>query len=203
MKKLTALLLTLVLALVLTAPAAFAQEEENQSTINWDDFYIITQPQARKSIYAGESYTLSVEVHIPEGVEVEYRWWSFGHGGVLSGNTEAVLQISPDDSWVRREENEFACDIIGYEKDGDTVISSKTLLSEYAVVYLRGTALENLYDLFTQPLFMGTVTSVSGILPTLLGAPIALIVFPLLAPVMGIWTFFNIISEMIMVARVY
>jgi len=89
-KKLLTLLLALALGLGLGAPAAFAQ-----TTVDWDDFYILTQPQAAIVPY-GSSFTLSVEVNVPEGVKVvSYVWRPYI--GTLGAGTGSVLHLSPGD----------------------------------------------------------------------------------------------------------
>ena len=94
-KRMLAALLALILALGLALPAMAAGP---QSAINWDDFYIITQPQ-NLTVAHGESFTLSVEVNVPDGVTVTYQWFSTQIGmatNAISGATQPVLTLSPD-----------------------------------------------------------------------------------------------------------
>ena len=43
---------------------------------DWDDFYIITQPPENLYVPYGESFALSVEVNVPDGVDaVTYQWY--------------------------------------------------------------------------------------------------------------------------------
>ena len=77
-KKILALLLAFAMAMALALPA-FAEPEAEpeviaQDEINWDDFYIVSKTPNTKIEY-GESYTLSVEVSIPEGTQVTYEWY--------------------------------------------------------------------------------------------------------------------------------
>ena len=97
-----ALLLALALAFGL-AMTAFATEEEAeleplalQSTVDWSEFRIITNPQDQYVPY-GESFTLSVEVNIPDGGEVTYRWY-VANGGIIEGATTNTLQLGPGDA---------------------------------------------------------------------------------------------------------
>jgi len=66
MKKLLSICLA---GLMLFGFGAEAMAEEGESTVDWDDFYIVTQPRELTVPY-GESFTLSVEVNIPEGARI-------------------------------------------------------------------------------------------------------------------------------------
>jgi len=82
-----ALLLTLALALSIALPA-MAVEPLN----------VISQPPRTVYVKRGESFTLTVEVEIPEGVdEVTYQWYYFGSVKV-AGATSNTLLLSPDDA---------------------------------------------------------------------------------------------------------
>jgi hypothetical protein len=130
-KRILAALLTLALALTLTLPAAAA--------VNWDDFRITTQPQSQTIIH-GDSFTLSVEVEAPAGVEVEYQWYLRTRGGgskPIEGATAKDFYCSStyiEYPYVNNYD-EYYCEISGYEKDTDgTVLSSKVLTSGRARV---------------------------------------------------------------------
>ncbi|MCL2495562.1 MAG: hypothetical protein FWE98_07935 [Oscillospiraceae bacterium] len=94
MKKPLALLLALALAFALALPAVFAEEGETQSQVNWDDFYIVTQPQ-NQTVKYGENFTLTVEVNVPDGVEVEY-FWSNIYRNYGYRTTEPMILVGPD-----------------------------------------------------------------------------------------------------------
>jgi len=147
-----ALLLSLALALSFALPA-FAEDEEpvfaetEAQAVDWADFRIITQPQDQTVKYK-ESFTLSVEVNIPEGVEVEYQWYA--GNSKIDGATESVLQCAFGDSqypynggflndMMRIFLNPnldafYYCKVTGYAKDMDEILSDKKLESESAKV---------------------------------------------------------------------
>ena len=68
-------LLAFALTLALTVSAAAG---------NWDDFRITRDLQDR-TIHYNERFTLSVEVNVPEGAQVEYQWYVWEQ---LMGNEE-------------------------------------------------------------------------------------------------------------------
>jgi len=82
------------------------QEQEAESpaeietlSVNDDVPYIITPPQWQ-TITRGDSFTLSVEVYLPQGWIAAYQWQGY-NGSVyvdLPGATESILQLSSRDS---------------------------------------------------------------------------------------------------------
>ena len=85
-KKLLALLLTFALAFGLASPA--------MAEVIWDDFIIITQPQDLTVLF-GETFTLSVEVNIPDGAKEEYQW--FLGRTPIEGATGPALSLGSTD----------------------------------------------------------------------------------------------------------
>jgi len=87
MKKILALLLTLIMALGLGVPAMAA------------DFRIAAQPQ-NQTINFGESFTLGVEAEIPAGKSAAYQWWRVGGTWNYSipGATGPALSLSYGDN---------------------------------------------------------------------------------------------------------
>ncbi len=191
-KKLLALLLTLVLAFALAAPA-FAEEPE--PTVNWDAFYIVEQPKARQLLKEGETVTLSVKVNIPEGVTVEYKWYQDDYLAVppkaIEGATGSTLQLSFDDSdstWKNYPGCGFCCVITGYEKEGEQIISQKELQSDTARVLVNKTVREYLWE---EP--------INNMVFVFLWTPY----LPFLGPLFGIGLFFENLYRMIRVAIEY
>ena len=167
-KKLLALLLTLALALSLALPAMAA--------VNWDEFHIITQPQSM-TVIRGDSFTLSVEVNVPDGAEVEYQWRRGPVGGSedsstrIYGATEPDLQISSNDDHYPFLNNyyDYYCEITAYEKDaGDTVLSSQMLTSDRArvtPVEKEKTFWEKVYSVTLEPFeYAGSMTLIGMML---------------------------------------
>jgi len=230
MKKLLAALLTLALSLTLALPTAFAEEGETGSQVNWDDFYIVTQPVASLSMFSSDTVTLRIEVNIPEGVEVGYQW---RYSGVIPDATEPVLTIGPDDwwprssdeptsgpsagswssRWPRRTEISVWCIITAYEKEDDAIVTSRELRSDAAQIMLKGNMLENLYDLFiSEParfarlpllLWMGQIMiwPLWGLL--ILLSPFTLALALAATPFAAIYAFFNTLYDIIRVANLY
>ena len=135
-KKLLAILLTLALALTLAAPAAFADEEATKPAINWDDFYITSQPPEELSLPFGSDITLRIEVNAPEGTEVTYQWLVSAEE-----NSGQELRLSPGDfsypksAPYNRASAAYYCTITAVElnEDGEAV-DSRTLTTRTAVV---------------------------------------------------------------------
>ena len=169
MKKLLARLLTLALTfaliLALAAPAAFAQEAQSPSAVNWDDFYVIAKPQSISVPY-NAGFTLSVQVNIPKGVEVEYYWFAAGFGNGQIGNA-VDLYCSPGDYTYpgnsgtallyrgKGGTGTYRCIITGIERDGSgNEISSKTLETVSADVRVENSNRlgHKLYNIFIAPI---------------------------------------------------
>ena len=142
-KQLLALLLTLAMALGLGASAAFAQEAAAESTVNWDEFYIVTQPQ-NLNITSEEGFALRVAVNLPAGVnDIEYQWYANGR---LDGETALELHQNPGDPYYpafrpagnRFAEAEYHLRVTVCEKDADgNVILKKELRSAKALVQVE------------------------------------------------------------------
>jgi len=111
-KRLLAAVLTMALALGLALPAMAA--------VDWDAFKITKQPQDL-TIKHGDSFTLSVEVSVPAGVEVEYQWYRWMNGGgpkPIDGETAAIMIRKSNDSDYPSENRfyEYHCEITAHEE---------------------------------------------------------------------------------------
>ena len=161
-KRILSIALALVLVLGLAMPAVFAQEVEPQSTVNWDEFMFSKRPQ-NITIRQGDSFTLSAEVRVPNGVaEVTYQWYYFsGTSRRIEGATTHELRLGPDSPFYPQYERLggasaiFIVGITAYEKDGGgDVVSSRTLQAS-AIVSTERTSLGRLYDLTIMPFVQG------------------------------------------------
>jgi len=156
-KKLLALLLTLALALPFALPATAA--------VDWNEFKITKQPQDPR-ITHGEILTLSVEVIVPDGVEVEYQWRHFGVD--IENSNAPEIHIAPDNPSYPRwagSEDSYRCWITAYEKDGGgNVISSQTLKTNSVTVITRKTTAGKISGITWEPFvlaFNGTVVTLT------------------------------------------
>lgn len=184
-KKPLALLLALVLGLSLGAPALAA---------NWDDFYIVTQPQDLVIPFGGD-ISLSVRVNAPAGVEVSYQWYSNANGNTYwveeakgpdlrcsLGNSRYFLL--PDLSKAS-----YCCAITGVERDTDgNAIETKTLISNNAYVALEGS------DSVLYGIFQSLISALGGAvgipaLAAMFTGGIGGLLFPILYPI-GVIVFF-------------
>jgi len=203
MKKLISALLALVMvsglfaAMPLTASAA-------ESTVNWDDFYIVTQPQGR-TIKRGDTFTLSFEVNVPDGVEVEYQWFGIANGTFKVATSEPFLICSPGDEYYPVLDTMFVpkaigsatylCTIVGYEKDGDEIVSQKMLGIGRVTVNMKGSIGDLMYSFLNVPILaaLGPVTAVlPSIMTGVITYPFIALYFTLIMPVM---LFFSLIFE--------
>ena len=143
-KRLLALLLSLA-SISALAMLAFAVEEQEPapltSVVNWDEFYIITQPEYHRSISSLKTFELSVEVNIPAGVVLEYQWYCesyYSNGFPIPGATDAVLRVKPGDAHhpmkLKDGIAEYYCVITGIEKNDNVVVSQQQLTSAGRVV---------------------------------------------------------------------
>ena len=181
-KRILAVILTLALAFLLTLPAMAA--------VNWNELSITKQPQ-NLTIKNGESFTLSVEVNVPAGAEVEYQWYRSPFAGSendstrISGATQPVLQLSNTDTNyppVRNNYYIYHCVITAYEKDAFGIeISSQTRTSDKARVTVaeeEKTFGDKMFDLFIAPFgIAGSMTITSILLSYGLAIPVAPLVF--------------------------
>jgi len=95
-QRLLAVAIALALALTLALPAMAA--------VNWNGFYVITDLPENLYVLRDESFTLSVEVSTPDGVEVKYQWYT-SQGTPISGATAPTLQLSSDDEYYPKAGN--------------------------------------------------------------------------------------------------
>ncbi len=152
-KRILSVFLALALAAGIFAPCAFAQEAEQG--VNWEEFYFITQPQDTY-FFNGDSFTLSVEVNAPEGVELSYQWVPiYNEIGVVDTQT---LTIDKDDprypslDSIKTYERDFYCEVTAIEKNADgKIISRKTIESERAKATIKMNAGEGLKHIFISP----------------------------------------------------
>jgi len=182
-QRLLAVLLTLVLAFGIGAPAMaeeivleeivfeaeasmeipveIAEAPMEAAAVNWDDFYIITQPPKNLYVKRGESFTLSVEVNIPEGVEVTYQWYAYETPSdrPIAGATAPSLQLGPGEAYYPNMWG-AAGSRYGYYTFGitatDNVSGQTKKLSIWPVaVSVEGTFFEKLYSVTFEPLVFG------------------------------------------------
>jgi hypothetical protein len=170
MKKLLATLLTLALALSLALPAMAA--------VNWDEFRITKQPQDL-TIKHGDSFTLSVEVNVPDGVhEVTYQWYNKSLNPIENA-TSSELHFRPDDSYYPTDSRlggsqaEFQVWITAYIKNADdVVVVVRRILSNTVSVQTERTALGKFLDVTIAPFGY----AFSSVIAT---APVSVPLFPL------------------------
>ena len=155
-KRLLAVLLTLALALALALPAMAA--------VNWNEFRIISHPQDI-TIRHGESFTLSVEVNVPEGVEVEFQWYR-SSSTPIEGATSSELHLSPSDQFYPEvsalggSTATYMIRITAHEKDDDgNIISSRTLASRHVTVTTERTFWGRLYGVTLEPFVLAFVAT--------------------------------------------
>jgi len=170
------LLLALAMVLGLALPALAA--EPAASSVNWDDFYIISQSPASVSVRDRADFKLAVEVNIPQGVEVTHQWqydtsyegWTPTAKRVITGAAEPELLCTyadlfypkyvPDNpsDYVHRTANHakwYSCTIRGVERDAEgREVSQKTLQSDLTLVTVWGSTAfgDVMYDIFVTPL---------------------------------------------------
>jgi len=189
-------LVSLALALVLAFGAVPLFGLTAQAAVDWDDFYIITEPQ-KHTIQRGETITLSVEVNVPDGVVVEYQWYrQLGSAAHLIENaTTPVLRVDPNSSHYpsfilgrsRISQNNYWCSIIARDPDaGAYLVSSKTLKSQTATVKVEdNSSWAKFLSLTIDPFIMAFV--MSGII-----LPLLPFVFPFALIMMYIEAFKNL-----------
>jgi len=167
--------------------------------------YITKQP-VDLTIQRGESFTLSVEVSIPDGVEVEYLWYMYTPDYPYEGATAADLHLGPDDpgyppplssSLAQSSSKPFRCRITAYEKDSSgNVVSTRTLTSQRVDVVVENVKdnsfLGKLYKVIVAPFIMGAEANLSFVV---LGAFWPIVFFPITYPFFYIFFLFvNIIG---------
>jgi len=148
-KRILAVLLTLTLALGLALPTMAA--------VNWNQF-MFTKRQQDITIKYGDSFTLSVEVNVPAGVDVEYQWYHVPSGEVLIENaTTNELRLGPESSIYPQNERlggafaRYRCRVTANEKDALGNVISKKDLDNTVIVRTERTLSGKLYDLFIAP----------------------------------------------------
>jgi len=199
-KKLLALLLAAVLALGLGAPASALGLEED-----WPAFAITAQTQDMEVPY-GESFTLRVELNIPNGLTVGYAWYRELSGNTVTeiGNSDApALTLSPGSPhyptsgkpYLAASETYF-CRIVDMDKTGNgNVPSAECSFSGHVTVTVladRGPTLwertlDVLRDIFVRPFSQAAVISV---LPGILSYGVGIIFSPLIYVIVLLPVFF-------------
>jgi len=171
-KRMLAVLLTLALALSLGLPAVAA--------VDWNEFRITKQPE-NMTIKQGDSFTLSVEVNVPEGMEVEYQWCRI-HGGSIDieNATSPDLRLGPDNSNYPQnnkfgggDSERYECQITAYAKNAvGTVVLEKRIWSNTVSVQLERTVVGKILDVTVGPFWyaFGSVFAT---------APVSIPLFPL------------------------
>jgi len=164
-KRLLALGLAFALAIGLALPTMAA--------VDWDDFRITKQPQGL-TIKQGDSFTLSVEANIPDGVEVEYQWYREGGAwGELAikivDATTPDLHQNPNDSDYPDANmyHEYHCMITAYENGN--AASTRTLTSSRVRVLAEEekkekTFWEKVYSVTLEPFAYAGIMTMSGLL---------------------------------------
>ncbi|MCL2106835.1 MAG: hypothetical protein FWH26_07265 [Oscillospiraceae bacterium] len=193
-KQLLALLLA-VLALLFSLSVSAAAE------LNLDDFYIKKQPEAI-TVPFNESFTLSVEVNIPDEVdEVRYQWHRY-YASIPDATTDE-LSLSPDsDNFSYPYGSEFSdrtqtyyCVITAYIEDEPV----KELPTDHVVVTVQGRAMTfaERAQRYLAAITGGPLTVMGAIVgfPILLGGfenPLFFLLTPIavvIAPIAGIAAF--------------
>lgn len=151
-KRILAVILAMVLALGLAMPTMAA--------VNWNEFNFNKHPESM-TIENGDSFMLSVEVNVPDGVVVEYQLYYrsyLSETGLIENATSPELHLERDDPFYPGSKElgdywvEYRCQITAYEKDNDgNIISPHKLDSNYARVTRTRTFGEKLYDITLKP----------------------------------------------------
>ena len=159
-----------ILAAALAFALALSFALPGMAAVNWDEFKITKQPAEQNlKIKYGDSFTLSVEVNVPEGVEVAYQWLC--ESSRIEGATAPELHLGPDDPcypesyWMGKVVVDYICEITAYEKDEDgNVITSRNKRSDRVSVMTEATFLGKLVDITIGP-FGYALTACIIILP--------------------------------------
>jgi len=192
-KRMLAALLTFTLALSLGLPAMAA--------VNWNEFVFTKQPR-NITIKHGDSFTFSVEVNVPNGVEANYQWclWE-GENPEIAGATGPELRLGLDDPFYPPYDRfggtstSYRCYVTAYEKDNaGNIVSSRTYFTT-ARVDTERTASGKLYDLTIAPFvnaFGGSVGLISMtyglIIPVLPVAFLGFLVFGFIQGFQGLFS---------------
>lgn len=157
-KRILASLVTLALMFLLALPSMAA--------VNWDEFKFTEMPKDITIKY-GDSFTLSVEVKVPDGAVVEYQWYcrtgESGSAVVMENETSRELHLSPGDVFYPSDERlggasvNYGCEITAYDRDSET----SKYLGCSADVFTKRTALGKLYDLTVTPFVYAFESSVA------------------------------------------
>jgi hypothetical protein len=168
-----------------------------------NDFDMNINPREMSAKY-GETFTLNAQVVIPQGVAVEYQWYTGGMGEIeIAGATDAALRLRPDDEHYpalpyvgSSRTSYYFCEASATQKDGDGhVIAAKTLWVRAEVSLKDSSFKGKLYNIFLQPLesafngtFMAVGMSFGALLPV---GPIIFMVALFAGFVMGITGLFT------------
>ena len=148
MKRLFSILLAVCLLAGLASAGAVPA-----TAVNGDDFKIITQPQAVTVPY-GSSFTLSVEVNVPAGVEVVSCVWR-PYSGMHGADAGSVLHVSPGDPMYPEAYRPYLAAYVSYycvitavevDAGGNPVGSPWEIYSESAAVTVLAQRDMNLFE---------------------------------------------------------
>jgi hypothetical protein len=144
MKRILSLCLASVLCLGLGLPAFAA--------VDWDDFYLVTQPPEKLQVPFGTPFTVEIKVNAPQGAELTYQWGQVIDSGFypykMEDATQPVFQCFPGDYAYPNapaarpyldQTQEYACKILATEKDaeGDVLSQNTRLTQRVSVTVLR------------------------------------------------------------------
>jgi len=194
-KKLFTLLLAFLLVLAFGLPAMAIQ---TQSAVDWDEFYIVKQPQGR-NIRKGESFTLSFEVNVPDGVEVEYKWFGIADGFFELTTSDPILVCSPGDAHYpilntiilpdATGSAHYHCWIYCYEKDGGKIVSQQQILTNEVTVDMKGTIGDLMYSFLNAPI-LAAIGPFAAVMPALFTGiityPFIALYFTFVMPIMAL-----------------
>ena len=171
-----------ILATVLAFAVALSFALPGMAAVDWNSFLFIRGP-LDMTIKHGDSFTLSVEVRIPAGVEdVEYQWL-FGRIPIENATT-SELHCEPEDSYYPEYNRhggvskDYTCQVTAYEKDSAGNIVSTRYIGTTADIRTERTSSGKLYDLTIAP-FTYAFGSAVGIISMTYGLllPVSPIVF--------------------------
>jgi|GEM_PF-1315061 len=169
------------------SPAEIAEAPVTPSAVDWNGLYVITDLPEDLYVPRGESFTLSVEISVPDAVEVKYQWYvGYGDYVPIEGATSPTLQLSSNDAYYPKAGNPhsqivkagsrqsfFYCKVTVLDGEG-TQLTQWT--SNATDVRVQGTLGEWLYSVTVRPL-KGAAGWVWNAFLGLVGLPIRVLDF--------------------------